>query len=211
MTKKAVIYDLDNTIYPVSSIGEHLFASLFQLIEESGEHRDEMEAIKEEIMRKPFQTVAAHYHFSDELTQKGINLLKNATYTGNIKPFDDYPEIKRIAAERFLVTTGFFNLQWSKIRRMGIESDFKEIHVIDPMLSQKTKKDAFTDIMKGNGYKPSEMLVVGDDPESEIKAAKELKIDTVLYDKYNRHDNTIAKYKISDFSELRNIDWWKKH
>jgi putative hydrolase of the HAD superfamily len=32
MYKKAIIFDLDNTVYPVHSIGEELFAPLFALI-----------------------------------------------------------------------------------------------------------------------------------------------------------------------------------
>lgn len=34
--KTAIIFDLDNTIYPVSSIGKIKFADLFKLIEEDG-------------------------------------------------------------------------------------------------------------------------------------------------------------------------------
>ena len=72
MPKKAIIYDLDNTIYPVSSIGEKLFEPLFKLIEESGQHTQDMEAIKNEVMRTPFRLVAKQYGLSDELTKKAI-------------------------------------------------------------------------------------------------------------------------------------------
>jgi putative hydrolase of the HAD superfamily len=37
MRKKAIILDLDNTIYPVSSIGDKLFKSLLHLISDSGD------------------------------------------------------------------------------------------------------------------------------------------------------------------------------
>jgi putative hydrolase of the HAD superfamily len=69
MSKKAIIYDLDNTIYPVSSIGNELFGPLFQLIQEHHEQTNSMDAIKDDIMRKPFQVVAANYKFSKQLTQ----------------------------------------------------------------------------------------------------------------------------------------------
>jgi putative hydrolase of the HAD superfamily len=205
MNRRAIIYDLDNTIYPVSSIGDKLFDSLYQLIKESGEHDNNFNAIKADILRKPFQVVAATHGFSEELTQNGINLLKNITYEDEIKPFSDYIEIRSIPAERFLVTTGFETLQYSKIRGMNIEEDFKEIHVIDPMASDKSKKDVFADILKRHGYLPSEVLVVGDDLESEIKAAQALGIDTVLYDKFNLHPDSQTTYKISDFKELASI------
>jgi putative hydrolase of the HAD superfamily len=36
MQKKAIIFDLDNTVYAVRTIGEELFASLFELITQDG-------------------------------------------------------------------------------------------------------------------------------------------------------------------------------
>jgi len=202
MTKKAIILDLDNTIYPVPSIGNELFASLFRLIEESGEHTVDIAAIKNEIMRKPFQHVAAHFQFSDSLTQNGINLLLNLSYEGPITAFSDYEYTKLLPCDNFLVTTGFLKLQQSKIKGMGIEQDFKEIHIVDPATSDKTKKDVFTDIIHRNGYELTEVLVVGDDPHSEIKAAKELGIDTVLYDKFHLHEDNSLQNKVADFKEL---------
>lgn len=202
MRKKAIILDLDNTIYPVPSIGNELFASLFRLIEASGEHTADIAAVKEEIMRKPFQWVAAQYQFSKELTRKGVDLLINLTYDGPIKPFSDYNFTKQLSCDKFLVTTGFLQLQQSKIRGMGIEQDFKEIHIVDPATSHKTKKDVFADIIYRNAYQPAEVLVVGDDLQSEIKAAKELGIDTVLYDKFHLHDGNSSQHRITDFKEL---------
>lgn len=205
MNKKAIIYDLDNTIYPVDSIGESLFEPFLKLISEYPEHDVDIAKIKDDMMRKPFQVVAAEHHFSDELISRTITLLRTMTYQDEIKYFDDYPQIKKINAERFLVTTGFYNLQCSKIHGMGIADDFTEIHVVDPLTSTQTKKDVFADIMQRHNYKPQEVLVVGDDPESEIKAALALGIDTVLYDKNNRHIQHTARYKITSFSELADL------
>lgn len=200
--KKAIILDLDNTIYAVSSIGNELFASLFRLIEESGVHTTDIAAIKDEIMRKPFQMVAAQYQFSEELTKKGVELLLNLTYDGPIETFSDYSFTKQIACDKFLVTTGFVKLQQSKIRKMGIENDFKEIHIVDPATSHKTKKDVFAEIIYKNSYQLAEVLVVGDDLQSEIKAAKELGIETVLYDKFDLYGDIGSQIRITDFKGL---------
>lgn len=203
--KKAIIYDLDNTIYPVPSIGEKLFGSLFQLIAESGEHAHNMSAVCFDIMRKPFQVVAAYYQFSNELTEKGIDLLKDLTYEGEISPFPDYVEILKLPPERFLVTTGFYKLQFSKIKGMGIEGDFKEIHIVDPLTGTQTKKEVFALLMKTHHYYPNDLLVVGDDPSSELKAAAELGIEAVLYDPYQLHNTVAVNYKITNFKELSEL------
>lgn len=203
MPVKAIIYDLDNTIYPVSSIGDELFAPIFSLIKDCGKHDTDFDDIKKAIMRTPFRLVAQRYNFSDELTQQCISVQENTEYTGQIAPFEDYTAIKTIPAERFLVTTGFKNMQQSKIARMGIAHDFREVHIVDP--TKTSKKEVFADILNRYGYDIKEILVIGDDPESEIAAAKSLGIPTVLYDKNNSQDAAGADYKIESFHELTEV------
>lgn len=203
--KKAFIIDLDNTIYPVSSIGDDLFDPLFELIKKSGIQAKEFEQIKFNIMRKPFQVVAAQFNFSQQLLDDGIELLKQLTYNKQMFAFEDYKILKTMNADRFLVTTGFKKMQQSKINQLNIENDFKEIHIVDPASTKKTKKDIFKEIMQIHHYALEEILVIGDDPESEIKAATELNMDTVLYDKNNLYTATVATYKINDFKELESL------
>ncbi|MBO9703293.1 MAG: HAD family hydrolase [Sporocytophaga sp.] len=200
-TKKAIILDLDNTIYPASSIGEEVFKNLFLLIEESGEHED-ITMIKNAIMRKPFQKVASDFNFSETLTNKGMALLEDLTYDKEIKPFEDYIKVKNMAVKKYLVTTGFTKLQQSKVKQLDIEEDFEEIHIVDPKISTQTKKDIFKDILIRNNYHSEEVLVVGDDLHSEIQAAIELGIDTVLYNKINLNHNRNDLTTITDFGEL---------
>ncbi len=202
MQKKAIIFDLDNTIYSVRSIGEILFADLFELIRQDGNHEQEFEEIRKDIMRRPFQWVAQRFGFSEALTGKGVSLLKEITYDGKIEPFADYVFTRNIKADKFLVTTGFLKLQQSKIAGMKIMNDFDEIHIIDPLSSSQTKKDVFAGIIQRHGYKTEEVLVIGDDLHSEIKAAQDLGIDVVLYDKLNVHTNVTSINKISDFKQL---------
>jgi putative hydrolase of the HAD superfamily len=202
LKKNYIILDLDNTIYPVYSIGNELFQTLFELIERSNEYEGSIDLVKRDIMRKPFQVVASLYGFSPALTQAGIELLKDLEYHGPIRPFEDYDVVKNSPQKKFLVTTGFLKLQWSKIRGMKIEDDFLDIRIVDPMNSTQTKKDAFTDLIRQYDLRKEELLVVGDDPHSELKAAIELGIDAVLYDKLEL--NLEAPFKrIIDFGELK--------
>lgn len=203
MAKKAIILDLDNTVYSVASIGEKLFTSLFKLIDASGLPAHQISEIKEAVMREPFQVVVRRYQFDHSFLQTTTKLLQELTYDDPIDVFPDYHELKQLPVEHFLVTTGFKNLQTSKIRNMGIEQDFKEIHIVDPNAGNQTKKTVFADILQRHQLLPSDVLVVGDDPESEIKAAIELGIDTVLYDKVNRYPSFCTSNRITDFKELK--------
>ena len=202
MRKKALILDLDNTIYPVSSIGDKLFAPLFDLIKSDEHVSDQFAQIRKEVMRRPFQLVANEFNFSKELTDKGTELLKNITYNGTIEPFDDYKLIRDLKIDKYLVTTGFKKMQQSKVEAMQLQTDFREIHIIDPSTSDKVKKDLFTDIISRHHYNKADVLIVGDDLNSEIKAAKELGVDAVLYDKLNMYKEEKSVTRITDFAEL---------
>lgn len=202
MQKKAIIFDLDNTVYPVSSIGEKLFKPLFDLIDESREFSGEQKEIRLEIMRKPFQLVADQFSFSPKLKSDGLKLLADITYNEPMKPFDGYQTIRKLNCKKFLVTTGFIKLQQSKIKQLGIEPDFDQIIIIDPSHSYLTKKDIFRQIIDANYYKKNDLLVIGDDLNSEIKAAKELGIFTVLFDFNLEHSETDNQKVIRNLTDL---------
>lgn len=202
MKKRAIIIDLDNTIYPVSSIGEKLFKSLFELIQEKGEYTGDLEIIKTEIMRRPFQFVAKEFSFSQSLLDESMNLLQSLTYEDEMLPFEDYDHVKGMRLEKFLVTVGFTKMQESKVRQLKIQDDFKAIYIIDPEKTDLVKKDIFIRIMAEHHYDAAEVLVVGDDLNSEINAAGELGIDAVLYDRAGIYKANPAIRAISSFEEL---------
>ncbi|NEU09409.1 HAD family hydrolase [Flavihumibacter sp. R14] len=192
-----LIIDLDNTIYPVKSIGDTLFAPLFDLLNfpEYKLSPDTIEEAKVQIMRIPFQKVAAEFNFPPELTNDAMKLLRSMTYVQPMTYFPGYELIRELHTLKFLLTTGFEALQESKIYSLGIEHDFTEIFIVDPDKSRITKKDVMENIMEKYDLIPESLLVVGDDPESEIKAAKELGIRSFLLDPDNAYADAGADYR----------------
>ncbi|GAA4342715.1 HAD family hydrolase [Flaviaesturariibacter amylovorans] len=181
MRKKALILDLDNTIYPASAITATLFAPLYDLIQKSGEYQGTFEDVQARLLRQPFQVVAQACAFSETLTQDGIRLLSTLTWNEKMEPFEDYASLRTLSCKKFLVTTGFTALQHSKIAQLGIENDFEALFVVDPTKTERTKQDVFQQILSDYGLEAGDVLVVGDDPHSEIAAATALGIDTLLY------------------------------
>lgn len=199
--KKAIILDLDNTIYPVSSIAGDLFNALFSFLDEHIKDADRIHNIKEDLKRIPYQKVADKHNFSESVKNKGLELLNNIEYNLPMQPFDDYAHIREAKITRFLVTTGFTKLQWSKVRMLDIEADFEAIHIVDPELSPLTKKDIFASILEKYNYQPEDVLIIGDDPESEIKAASDLGIDTFLYDPENKYPAAEVTYRSQNLKD----------
>ncbi|RFZ85342.1 HAD family hydrolase [Mucilaginibacter terrenus] len=205
--KHVLILDLDNTIYPVSSIAGKLFGELFKLIDEHllPADNEAVEKAKDELTRRPYQHVADEFGFSEELKEKGMQLLNNITFDEPMQPYAAYDDLRAITVDKYLVTTGFTKLQMSKVKMLGIEADFKGIYIVDPERSSQTKKDIFQQIMTDNGYTAEDALVIGDDPKSEIKAAVELGIDTFLFDPHDKHGDATVTYRSADYQDVIRI------
>lgn len=198
---------MDNTIFPTKTIADELFSVIENLMEE---HRDnlnneQLAAAKSALSRTPFQKIAHEYGFSEEFKTYAIEILKNTTYNKPIEPYKDYEIIESINLPKFLVTFGFVTLQQSKIEGLGVRSHFKEIFVVDPEVSTKTKRDIFIDIMEKYGYHKDELLVIGDDPESEIRAAQDLGIKTYLYDPESRYKTGKITYHEQSYGKLKQL------
>lgn len=204
MPVQAIIADLDNTLYPVSSIGDQLFAELFELLAQELDPAI-LDLAKADIKRKPFQWVAEKYGFESRLTARANALLNALEWKGEMQVFPDYPALRDYPADRYLVTTGYTRLQESKVRQLGIAGDFISIHIVDPGQTADTKKTIFAAILKEHGYRPERVLVVGDDPDSELLAGRELGLVTVLYDPGGKHKAGTADYSIRSFHELAQL------
>lgn len=202
--KKALIFDLDNTVYPVAAISSQLFEPIHALLEQELDN-DTYKKVQEDITRMPFQKVADMYAFSDDLKQNSLQVLRGLRCDDAIEPYTDYLQTKELKLDKFLVTIGFTELQWSKVKQLQIENDFKEIYIVDPDKSTITKKDIFQQIKEKYNYTFDEMLVIGDDPESEIAAATVLGIDTYLYDPGKRHSSAKAVHHSDSFAGLMDL------
>jgi putative hydrolase of the HAD superfamily len=127
----SLIIDLDNTIYPVASTSGVLFKPMFDLISkpEFNLSAETIEAAKNDIQRTPFHKVAVMHNFPEDLAHQGSDLLRNMEYQGEMEVYDDYSYIKSLPARRFLLTAGYTKLQMSKLSRLGITDDFRQIPI----------------------------------------------------------------------------------
>ncbi len=99
----------------------------------------------------------------------------------HIETFGDENLLADILMPRFLVTSGYERLQAKKIQLLKIKHLFAEVVIdtIDDLGTRQGKKKIFEDIRTRYGWKPEEVVVVGDNPLSELKAGKELGMRTI--------------------------------
>jgi putative hydrolase of the HAD superfamily len=201
---KALILDLDDTIFPTNSINPLIVKPFFDCLEEFNDvlSEEEFQNAKNELWKRPFHIVAQDFGFSNNMINRSLEVLNSLEFSLDIQPFDDYKYLKNIELDKFLVTTGITKLQIAKIDGLKIKNDFKEIIIDDPTINGGGKTKVFSTIMQKYNFLPNELLIIGDNPESEIKAGIELGINTLLIE---RKKVPSGKNIICNFKEVLNL------
>jgi len=160
----------------------------------------------EEIWRQPLDFVASKFGFSQEMLAAGWKAFSQTVIETPMKGYGDLAVLRELPFELYLVTSGFRGLQESKVKALQIADLFREIEIdaIDED-DRKGKQGVFASILERKELKPEEVIVVGDNPDSEIEAGNRLGIRTVqiLRPGVLRANN--ATFYIETFHELKTL------
>lgn len=200
--KSIFFIDLDNTVYFTKPNEEQLMGELYRFLESQdlGISNEAFALAKQEMLRTPFQKVAKKYGFREEAMPDVLAYLRNREVTQPLKTSNDYPYIKNLNGRKFIVTAGFTKQQNSKVKMLGITADFEAVYVVD--VSVSNKKEAFEKLIDEHQLNKEDILIIGDDAESEIKFGLELGIDTFLLDPENLHPEAPSTFRGVNLSAL---------
>ncbi|MBB6500931.1 HAD family hydrolase [Pedobacter cryoconitis] len=209
MKNLALIYDLDDTIIPTRSIPSSTFKPVFDAIKYANQGvvpPNLLEQAFDDLWRMPFDIVASNFGFTDSMITAGRGALLNTDYQLTLVPFDDYQVVKEIMCKRFLVTTGITKLQQAKINSIFKDGDFDEIIIDDPYQENRLgKQNIFADIANRHEIEATQMWIIGDNPESEIKAGNALGMTTVQILRPGIKKTENSTYIINTFHELKDL------
>ena len=185
MSSSILILDLDDTIFPTRSIPPEVFEPLFNSLNEVPHdfNESQMHIIRDDLWKYTFHEVAEKYGFNQEMRRHYQTRLKTLPLHFDISVYDDYPFLKELDVPMYLVTSGTTRVQEQKIDALGIRQDFVEVHIDDRNLYPGGKKRIFQELMQENRWDSRQLLVIGDNILSEIKAARELSIPWLQIDR----------------------------
>jgi len=206
---KALNFDLDNCLASAKEVGTELYEPAFAAIR-SANHgtvpEDKLQQAFADVWQHPFDWVATRYGFSEEMLTAGWRKLKTVEVTRPLHGYRDLSILAELEAQRFLVTSGFRRLQKSKIKALNLSSLFTAIYVDaidDP--DRLGKAMLFRRIMEEFALATPEILIVGDNADSEIEAGNRLGIKTVqiLRPGVSQASNaTFHIYSLADLDKL---------
>jgi len=204
---RALIFDLDSCLAAADELGETLFAPAFQAIRSANDghvSEDQLRAAFADCWRFPFDFIAEKYGFSPAMRSAGSAAFSHLEVRQPMHGYGDLAVLGEIGAKLFLVTSGFRRLQESKVKALGIARLFTEVHIdaIDES-HPRGKLHAFEAIMKTHQLAPHEVLVVGDNPESEIAAGNKLGMITIQTLRPGVPASPTATHHIRTLDELK--------
>lgn len=178
-----VIFDLDNCLAPADEPGRDLLEPVFRAVRETNNGRlseEELQAAFEACWGRAFDAVAREHDFSEEMREAGWREFARVEVTVPMRGYGDLEVLPALGDRRFLVTSGFRRLQESKVRALGLGDMFDEV-VIDALdePDRRGKERVFADLVVQYRLDPAQVLVVGDDPESELASARKLGLRAV--------------------------------
>jgi len=205
----AAIFDLDNCLAAADEPRPELLEPMFTAIRRTNHGTlpaDALERAFEDCWRLPLDAVAEKHGFSPAMLAAGWAAGRRIRVDAPMTGYQDLGVLGNLAVSLFLVTTGFRALQESKIEALGLRSTFVAAHVdaIDEP-ERKGKGGLFHDIVERYGFRPEHVLVVGDNPESEIEAGNHLGMPTVQILRPGVVRGATATHYIHDLTELRAI------
>lgn len=107
--------------------------------------------------------------------------------------------------ELHLITNGFEATQHSKLKHSGIARYFVEVITSEGSNSLKPHKEIFDYALQKAKADPAHSIMIGDDPEVDIKGAMNAGIDQVYVNHINRKINFKPTFEVKSLGELREI------
>ena len=206
---QAIIFDLDSCLAAADEVGQHLFAPAFAAIRAAnngGVAEEKLEEAFRECWRVAFDAVAEKYGFKEAMRSAGWREFRRIEVTTPMRGYGDLAVVKELPPQKFLVTSGFRRLQESKVRALGCAGWFAAIHIdaIDEP-DRRGKKVIFLEIISKHQLRPDDVLVVGDNPDSEIAAGNELGMRTIQILRPGVPRSECAGHHICGLTELKEL------
>jgi putative hydrolase of the HAD superfamily len=208
MKGKAIILDLDDTIFRTKSMDSKIFVPFFDdLLTRLKPTHDQLtiSRILSDLWILPIHVIAERYNIPKETIVESAILLNNLRFELNISTYSDYDKVRSYSLPKFLVTTGITNLQKAKISALKIENDFIKTVINDTLVESKTKKEIFEELIQEFDLTPERTYVIGDNPDSEIADGNTLGMVTIQIVRENITKGNNAVHYIESFDELDKI------
>jgi FMN phosphatase YigB (HAD superfamily) len=203
-----VIFDLDNCIMDTFKMPRSILGDTIAAIDNAAVASELKESIKNDLWTMSLLDIFEKWNFPEAEREPIAEAYKNMR-AQNAVTFGDEEVLLKLKEKGIsvaLVTTGLEKFQQSKIDALGMRRFFGEAMYIDATDDPSTRKGKtafFRDIAAASGVTDTrKVMVVGDNPNSELKSARELGMVPVQTLRPGIQADPLAERKVKDLHEL---------
>ncbi|MDE6022702.1 MAG: YjjG family noncanonical pyrimidine nucleotidase, partial [Muribaculaceae bacterium] len=123
-------------------------------------------------------------------------------------PVDGAKELLEELSQKYLIgilTNGFTEVQYRKLNSTGLNRYIQRMVISDEIGIQKPDIRIFRHAEKETGAKHYETIMIGDNPDNDIKGAIDAGWKAIFYDRKNKDFNSDSKLYLGKTSDLRHI------
>ncbi len=227
-TYRSVFFDLDNTLWDFTTNSGRAFAEMYEkygfrergislerLLEEYHHYNDLMweeyrqGRIEKDILRwkRFFLTLEALGMPDEELARKMDEDYINTSrqMTGLVEGAIEILDYLKERYPLYLLTNGFNEVQFTKIRNSGLEPYFRKVITSEMAGALKPHALFFEYALQQTGSEAKSPVMIGDDAETDIRGAMEAGIDAILFNPHGKPHSTRPLYEIRKLEELKKI------
>lgn len=204
---KAIFFDLDDTLYDYSSSSGYSKDKVFSYLLNRHPHLKQenilssyekiiQDAVEEEAKglydawdrQKRFSKLLLSLGLKDDGLSKRLVTIFAKARAESSKPYPDVHDVLSKLREKYvlaIITNGPGVYQREEISLLKLEAYFSYILIAEEVGFRKPVKEIFQTALKKVACHPEEAVMVGNNPKEDIKPAKKLGMETVLFDPKN--------------------------
>lgn len=217
---KAIIFDLDNTLIDFMGIKKMSCEAAVSAMIDAGVKLDQNKALK--ILFGLYDQYGIEYNkifqkfllkinrkIDYKILSKGIVAYRKVS-SGFLHPYPGVYKtllkLKEKGLKLAIVSDAPRLKAWTRLCEMNIDDFFDVVVAFGDTKEKKPSKLPFEKALKELNLKPSEVLMVGDNPERDILGAKRLGMKTVLARYGNNNSSNKIRDKIKADYEINRIE-----
>jgi putative hydrolase of the HAD superfamily len=104
-----------------------------------------------------------------------------------------------------ILTNGFNEVQFSKLKNSGMAAYFDQVITSEMAGSKKPAAQIFQFALQKIAAEAPEVVMIGDDPEADIKGAMQVGIDQIYVNYYGNKNGIEPTYEVGQLREIEKI------
>lgn len=220
---KAVLIDIDDTIFDFEKCSKNAFKNTLKKLDLSYKEKDFLyfDEVNDILWNKQKlgkininevfieRSIMMSKYFKLDVEKEIFNDLFVEFLYDEIEMVDEIEDLLSYLSNKYQIyaaSNGIYDMQINRLKKSNLDKYFKDIFVSDKMSYEKPDKRFFEKIINITKYSNNNLIMIGDSIKSDIIGAKNSGIKSIYFNKGNKKiSDKDFTYQVKKLSEIKKI------